>query len=534
MTSSTPTGPVRVFISYRHANHSVRDEVRKHLGWLENSDQIEVFDDREILAGDEWDARIKAELEQAQIIILIVTADFMHSPYCTKVELKSALERRAREETRVIPIIAEACDWEAMPIFTIAALPKDKANNLKPLNKWRGDKDVALTQIAQQVRRNVGRLTVITDQQPKVSAGGHVPLAPRGFLSWLRQQPDIFFSILLDTNRFFSNNDNFRKENFSNAIGYFLLVNVILILLSVPTELYLIGKDALSYEQILSTIAGNFVITMMQAFALRFSMLIVLRNADVLKCVIMSLYMFSIFIILKPATYVTTAIVHEVLRDDSVADATLGDIPFCAFEAVSGWSLLFMSVLSFASMMYVVWKFILSIKFQFRIGIWKSSLVGSLTFSVPLLIVYTLMLPLFYQSSSHKPEATGGGIDLLLQAQGTEIEPNNNPSEANRIEIDKSYQGRVRENESDLFTFENTGDNGIYILLVVHKIDGFGCVDAGIYGPDKMIISKLSGYKILRKQIFLTERGRYFIVFKMKNHSTQDEYWRYVMSVKQS
>jgi hypothetical protein len=158
MTSSTPAEPVRVFISYRHANYSVLDELRDHLGWLENSDQIEPFDDRDILAGDDWDARIKAELEQAQIIILIVTAKFMRSPYCTKVELKSALERRMGAGTRVIPIIAEACDWEAMPIFQIAALPKDKANNLKPLNKWRGDKDVALTQIAQQVRRNVERL----------------------------------------------------------------------------------------------------------------------------------------------------------------------------------------------------------------------------------------------------------------------------------------------------------------------------------------------------------------------------------------
>ena len=46
-----------------------------------------------------------------------------------------------------------------MPVLKIAALPKDKANDLKPLNKWRGDKDVALTQIAQQVRRNVERLT---------------------------------------------------------------------------------------------------------------------------------------------------------------------------------------------------------------------------------------------------------------------------------------------------------------------------------------------------------------------------------------
>jgi hypothetical protein len=93
----------------------------------------------------------------------------MRSPYCTKVELRSALERRAVEGIRVIPIIAETCDWEAMPIFKFAALPKDKANNLKPLNKWRSDKDVALTQIAQQIRRNIEQLTNIKEVESQYS-----------------------------------------------------------------------------------------------------------------------------------------------------------------------------------------------------------------------------------------------------------------------------------------------------------------------------------------------------------------------------
>src|SRR3954453_12041781 len=114
MESDTGGQPVRMFISYRHADRRVLDDLRNHLGWLENSRQIQVFDDRNILAGDNWDERIRTELEQAQIILLVITARFMRSSYCTNVELKGALERRAREGTRVIPIIAETCDWEAM------------------------------------------------------------------------------------------------------------------------------------------------------------------------------------------------------------------------------------------------------------------------------------------------------------------------------------------------------------------------------------------------------------------------------------
>jgi hypothetical protein len=156
--NSTTAEPLRVFISYRHADHGILDAIRDHLGWLENDARIRIFDDQAIVAGEDWDARIKAELDAADVIILVVTAKFMRSKYCTKVELKNALQRRSKKGTLIIPIIAETCDWVAMPISALAALPKDKANNLKPLNKWGRDRDVALTQIAQHVRLHTERL----------------------------------------------------------------------------------------------------------------------------------------------------------------------------------------------------------------------------------------------------------------------------------------------------------------------------------------------------------------------------------------
>lgn len=156
--SDNHSRPVHVFVSYRHADHRVVDKLREYLGWLENSDSITVFDDRQIVAGDDWDMLIRRELNRADIIVLVVSAAFMQSPYCTRMELKEALRLRSDKGVRVVPIIAETCDWEVMPLRSIAALPKDLANNLKPLNKWGRDRDVALTQIAQQVRQNVERV----------------------------------------------------------------------------------------------------------------------------------------------------------------------------------------------------------------------------------------------------------------------------------------------------------------------------------------------------------------------------------------
>jgi hypothetical protein len=146
---------VNVFISYRHVDHKIVDEVRDHLGWVEQNLRINVFDDRSIIAGEDWNERILKELNRADIIILLVSAAFMRSTYCTKIELREALNTRAGRGTVIIPVIVEACDWEAMPIRGIAALPKDDSNNLKPLNKWYRNTDVALTQVAKNVRKYV-------------------------------------------------------------------------------------------------------------------------------------------------------------------------------------------------------------------------------------------------------------------------------------------------------------------------------------------------------------------------------------------
>jgi hypothetical protein len=81
----------------------------------------------------------------------------MSSPYCTRIELREVLNLRSSRGINVIPIIVETCDWEAMPIRSMAALPKDKNNNIKPLNKWYRDRDVALTQVARQIRQHVER-----------------------------------------------------------------------------------------------------------------------------------------------------------------------------------------------------------------------------------------------------------------------------------------------------------------------------------------------------------------------------------------
>ena len=71
----------KVFISYAHEDVEWLKPLRQHIGWLENNGQIEAFDDRQILAGEEWDPLIKEKLEAADIIILIISRHFLASGF---------------------------------------------------------------------------------------------------------------------------------------------------------------------------------------------------------------------------------------------------------------------------------------------------------------------------------------------------------------------------------------------------------------------------------------------------------------------
>ncbi|MDI1431507.1 MULTISPECIES: toll/interleukin-1 receptor domain-containing protein [Polyangium] len=146
--------PLDIFISYSHTDEAYRVELEKHLSLLRRSGAIRSWHDRQIGAGDEWKRAIDGNLNQAAIILLLVSADFVASEYCYDIELKRAMERRAAGEAVVIPIILRQCDgWQNTPFGAVQALPRDG----KPIKSW-ADPDEAWTDVARGIRRVVEKL----------------------------------------------------------------------------------------------------------------------------------------------------------------------------------------------------------------------------------------------------------------------------------------------------------------------------------------------------------------------------------------
>ncbi len=82
----------RIFISYSHRDERLRGRLEVHLKLLQREGLIETWQDRDIEAGEEWKRKIDENLERADIIILLISPDFLASEYCYEKEMRRALE----------------------------------------------------------------------------------------------------------------------------------------------------------------------------------------------------------------------------------------------------------------------------------------------------------------------------------------------------------------------------------------------------------------------------------------------------------
>ncbi len=101
-----------VFISYSHRDEGWKDRLVKQLAVLETEGLLEVWSDRRIDAGEDWRQKIEKALAHAQVAVMLVTADFLISPFIRGVEVPEMLRRREQEGLHVFPIIVRSCTWQ--------------------------------------------------------------------------------------------------------------------------------------------------------------------------------------------------------------------------------------------------------------------------------------------------------------------------------------------------------------------------------------------------------------------------------------
>lgn len=137
--------PVRVFISYSREDLQLLNSFLKHLAPLVDQGVIAPWYDKRIEPGMEWDRELRAQLEAAQIIVLLVSAPFLYSRYIKEVELKRALERHDAGSARVVPVILRPTYLEGSRLDDLQALPNEK----QPVTCFPAPQDAAWMQVVE-------------------------------------------------------------------------------------------------------------------------------------------------------------------------------------------------------------------------------------------------------------------------------------------------------------------------------------------------------------------------------------------------
>ncbi|MGA2535404.1 MAG: toll/interleukin-1 receptor domain-containing protein [Terracidiphilus sp.] len=200
-----------LFFSYSHADEALRDQLEIHLSSLKRRGIISTWHDRRILVGTEFDKDIDQNLDNADVILFLVSPDFIASDYCHEREVKRALQRHSEGNARVIPVILRPCDWHDLEFGSLLATPTDG----RAITKW-PNSDEAFLDVVKSIKtalQDLGRssVEVVRKQAPDCPPPSIAPFPQQIRSSNLRVSKS--FSDL--------DKDRFRQEGFEYIANFF-------------------------------------------------------------------------------------------------------------------------------------------------------------------------------------------------------------------------------------------------------------------------------------------------------------------------
>jgi replicative DNA helicase len=154
----------KIFFSYSHKDENLREQLNTHLSILKRNELIEEWHDRKITPGQDWRSEIDKHLDDSDIVILLISPDFIASEYCYANELSRAIERHEANQSIVIPIIVRPVNWSNAPFAKIQALPKDAI----PVTTWPNIDEAWMT-ISEEIQKAISDVAKLKNRKIKSS-----------------------------------------------------------------------------------------------------------------------------------------------------------------------------------------------------------------------------------------------------------------------------------------------------------------------------------------------------------------------------
>lgn len=157
----------KLFVSYSRIDVEYLEKLKVQIKGLKRNGLIEEWSDQQINPGVVWEDALKYELETADIILFLVSSDFIASDYIHDVEISKAIERHNKGEVIIVPVIIRPCDFASLSISKFQALPQ----NAKPVSRWE-DKDEAWLDVLQGIKRIIEGFEKMTSNIKKKNPNG--------------------------------------------------------------------------------------------------------------------------------------------------------------------------------------------------------------------------------------------------------------------------------------------------------------------------------------------------------------------------
>lgn len=153
--TAVPKDTLKIFYIYAHQDNIYREQLDRHLSNLRRQYDLEIWFDRKISPGDNWEDILETHLNTADLIILLISPDFMDSDYCYSKEMAHALLRHERGDAKVLPVIVRYVHWKNAPFSHIQLLP----TQARPIRSW-PDLDEAFYDVVIGIERAIQELLI--------------------------------------------------------------------------------------------------------------------------------------------------------------------------------------------------------------------------------------------------------------------------------------------------------------------------------------------------------------------------------------
>jgi len=155
----------KIFISYSQHDESFKDELKKHLVTLIHENKVSTFDDRQLSLGGEWDSELKRKIDECDIMVCLISVDFLNTGYIMKTEVPRALEMGKI----VVPIVVRPCDWTESMLGVKNGVLKAKEISLF---EEKNDKNMPVFRSATREERDMFWTKIVKEFRDKAFGSG--------------------------------------------------------------------------------------------------------------------------------------------------------------------------------------------------------------------------------------------------------------------------------------------------------------------------------------------------------------------------